>query len=351
MQGGGRLFYIGAGTSGRLGILDASEIPPTYGVEDGLVVGIIAGGDNAIRNAIEFAEDDNGQAWIDLNKYQISSQDFLIGIAASGETPYVLGGIAIAKQKGISTGCIVCNGQSSIAKVAEYPIELITGPEFVTGSTRMKAGTAQKMTLNIISTSLMIQLGKVKGNRMMEMKLSNDKLNKRAIHILMQELNISNGVASGSSSGRYFALVFDNMNASGGSFVLSEIQVIIDGVSQTLGAASASIHSTSFNISGNLSNNSFANDASNYGYSTTVPAYIIIDLGEIKSIDGLAIGVTGFGGSINGMEYFAERITMKNSDLNPSIGGYGSMTNVKVIENLSRMLFTPNARYDILATP
>jgi N-acetylmuramic acid 6-phosphate etherase len=196
MQAGGRLFYIGAGTSGRLGILDASEIPPTYGVEDGLVVGIIAGGDNAIRKAIEFAEDDNLQAWIDLNEHQINSQDFLIGIAASGETPYVLGGIAIAKQKGISTGCIVCNEHSSIAQQADYPIELLTGPEFVTGSTRMKAGTAQKMTLNMISTSLMIQLGKVKGNKMMEMKLSNNKLNDRATHILMQELKISNEEAT-----------------------------------------------------------------------------------------------------------------------------------------------------------
>ena len=196
MQGGGRLFYIGAGTSGRLGILDASEIPPTYGVEEGVVLGIIAGGDNAIRKAIEFAEDDKSQAWIDLNKHQINSKDFLIGIAASGETPYVLGGIAIAKEKGITTGCIVCNSMSSIAQVADYPIELITGPEFVTGSTRMKAGTAQKMTLNMISTSLMIQLGKVKGNKMIEMKLSNNKLNKRAIHILMQELNISNEEAT-----------------------------------------------------------------------------------------------------------------------------------------------------------
>ena len=196
MQGGGRLFYIGAGTSGRLGILDASEIPPTYGVEDGIVIGVIAGGDNAIRKAIEFAEDDKSQAWIDLNKHQINSKDFLIGIAASGETPYVLGGIAIAKEKGITTGCIVCNSLSSIAQVADYPIELITGPEFVTGSTRMKAGTAQKMTLNMISTSLMIQLGKVKGNKMMEMKLSNNKLNKRAVHLLMQELNISNKEAT-----------------------------------------------------------------------------------------------------------------------------------------------------------
>ena len=174
MQVGGRIFYIGAGTSGRLGVLDASEIPPTYGVDDGMVIGIIAGGDQAIRKSIEFAEDDANQAWIDLSKFEINTKDFLIGIAASGETPYVLGGIA-----------------SSIAQEADYPIELLTGPEFVTGSTRMKAGTAQKMTLNMISTSLMIQLGKVKGNKMIEMQVSNKKLWNRAIGILMQELGIS----------------------------------------------------------------------------------------------------------------------------------------------------------------
>lgn len=196
MQAGGRLFYIGSGTSGRLGILDASEIPPTYGVDDGMVIGVIAGGDHAIRKAVEFAEDDTSQAWIDLSKFKINTKDFLIGIAASGETPYVLGGITIAKQKGIATGCIVCNQHSSIAKEADYPIELLTGPEFVTGSTRMKAGTAQKMTLNMISTSLMIQLGKVKGNKMMEMQLSNKKLWNRATDILMQELGISNEDAS-----------------------------------------------------------------------------------------------------------------------------------------------------------
>ena len=180
MQVGGRIFYIGAGTSGRLGVLD-----------DGMVIGIIAGGDQAIRKSIEFAEDDANQAWIDLSKFEINTKDFLIGIAASGETPYVLGGIAIAKQKGIATGCIVCNQHSSIAQKADYPIELLTGPEFVTGSTRMKAGTAQKMTLNMISTSLMIQLGKVKGNKMIEMQVSNKKLWNRAIGILMQELGIS----------------------------------------------------------------------------------------------------------------------------------------------------------------
>ncbi len=190
MKAGGRLFYIGAGTSGRLGILDASEIPPTYNVHN-TVIGLIAGGDTAIRNAIEFAEDDTEQAWKDLSTYNISSKDFLIGIAASGSTPYVLGGIKIAKENGISTGCIVCNSGSIIAKEADYPIELVTGPEFVTGSTRMKAGTVQKMALNMISTTVMIQLGKVKGNKMVEMQLSNSKLWNRATLMLVQELGIS----------------------------------------------------------------------------------------------------------------------------------------------------------------
>ncbi len=192
MKAGGRLFYIGAGTSGRLGVLDASEIPPTYGVSHGIVIGIIAGGDLAIRKAVEFAEDDTRQAWKDLSKHDINEQDFLIGIAASGETPYVLGGIRDAKEKGIATGCIVCNLGSTIAKEANFPIELQTGPEFVTGSTRMKAGTAQKLALNMISTSLMIQLGKVKGNKMIEMQLSNNKLWNRAVIMLTQELSISN---------------------------------------------------------------------------------------------------------------------------------------------------------------
>lgn len=191
MKTGGRLFYIGAGTSGRLGILDASEIPPTYSMYD-KVIGIIAGGDTAIRNSVEFAEDDTAQAWKDLSEYKIDSKDFLLGIAASGTTPYVLGGIKDAKQHGIPTGCIVCNSGSVIAKEADYPIELITGPEFVTGSTRMKAGTAQKMVLNMISTTAMIQLGKVKGNKMVEMQLSNNKLWKRATKMLIQELGIDN---------------------------------------------------------------------------------------------------------------------------------------------------------------
>ena len=196
MQSGGRLFYLGAGTSGRLGVLDAAEIPPTYGVDEGMVIAVIAGGENAIRKAIEFAEDDTSQAWIDLSKFKINTHDFLIGIAASGETPYVLGGMVAAQQKGIATGCIVCNQSSSIAHAADYPVELITGPEFVTGSTRMKAGTAQKMTLNMISTALMIQLGKVKGNSMIEMRLSNKKLWNRAVIILTHELGISVEAAS-----------------------------------------------------------------------------------------------------------------------------------------------------------
>lgn len=191
MKAGGRLFYIGAGTSGRLGVLDASEIPPTYGVSHDIVIGLIAGGDIAIRKAVEFAEDDTTQAWKDLKKHKITNIDFLIGIAASGETPYVLGGIKAAKENGVTTGCIVCNHGSTIASEADFPVELATGAEFVTGSTRMKAGTAQKMALNMISTSLMIQLGKVKGNKMIEMQLSNNKLWNRAVIMLTQELGVS----------------------------------------------------------------------------------------------------------------------------------------------------------------
>ncbi|UZR95509.1 N-acetylmuramic acid 6-phosphate etherase [Chondrinema litorale] len=190
MEQGGRLFYIGAGTSGRLGILDASECPPTYGVPHGLVVGLIAGGDTAIRKAVEFAEDDLGQAWKDLEGYDINEKDSLIGIAASGRTPYVIGGLRTAREKGILTGCIVCNENSNVAKEAEYPVEVVVGPEFVTGSTRMKSGTAQKLVLNMISTSVMIQLGKVKGNKMVDMQLSNTKLVDRATRMVMEELGI-----------------------------------------------------------------------------------------------------------------------------------------------------------------
>lgn len=190
MQKGGRLFYIGAGTSGRLGILDASEIPPTYGVSYDLVVGVIAGGDNAIRHAAEFAEDDNEQAWKDLEKFDPIEKDVLVGIAASGSTPYVMGGIQAANKKGLMTGCIVCNPGSTVAQVAQCPIEVIVGPEVVTGSTRMKAGTATKLVLNMISTALMIKQGRVKGNRMVDMKMSNRKLLQRGEKMLMNELNI-----------------------------------------------------------------------------------------------------------------------------------------------------------------
>lgn len=191
MLSGGRLFYIGAGTSGRLGIVDASECPPTFGVDHGLVIGIMAGGDKAIRKAVEFAEDDIYQGWQDLKDYDIDKNDVLIGIAASGSTPYVVGALQTAQENGIITGCIVCNGNSAMAKHADFPIEAIVGPEFVTGSTRMKAGTAQKLILNMISTSVMIKLGKIKGNKMVDMQLSNDKLVERGTQMVMQALNIS----------------------------------------------------------------------------------------------------------------------------------------------------------------
>lgn len=190
MKSGGRLFYIGAGTSGRLGILDASECPPTYGVEQGLVVGLIAGGDKAIRKAVEFAEDDTKGAWNDLKKHKINNKDVVIGIAASGSTPYVLGGIELCNKNNIVTGGITCNPNSALAKVAQYPIEVVVGPEFVTGSTRMKAGSAQKMVLNMISTSVMVKLGKVKGNVMVDMQLSNLKLIDRGTKILVRSLNL-----------------------------------------------------------------------------------------------------------------------------------------------------------------
>ena len=191
MKKGGRLFYIGAGTSGRLGILDASEIPPTYGMPQGRVIGLIAGGDKAIREAVENAEDDAQQAWNDLSAHHITNQDVLIGIAASGSTPYVIGGVKKAREQGIVTGCITCNTGSNLAREVEYPIEVVVGPEFVTGSTRMKAGTAQKLVLNMISTTVMIQLGRVKGNKMVDMQLTNHKLVDRGTRMIMQELGIS----------------------------------------------------------------------------------------------------------------------------------------------------------------
>lgn len=191
MKTGGRLFYIGAGTSGRLGIVDASECPPTYGVPQGLVIGLIAGGDKAIRKAVEFAEDDIQQGWKDLQAHKINSKDIVIGIAASGSTPYVIGALDTCNENDILTACIVCNKGSNVAKVSKHKIEVIVGPEFVTGSTRMKSGTAQKLVLNMISTSVMIKLGKVKGNKMVEMQLSNNKLVDRGTNMIAKELNIS----------------------------------------------------------------------------------------------------------------------------------------------------------------
>lgn len=191
LKNGGRLFYIGAGTSGRLGILDASECPPTFGVQHDLVIGLIAGGDSAIRNAVEFAEDSIEQCWKDLNKYAISKKDIVVGIAASGTTPYVLNGLKKCNNHQIKTGCIVCNKNSPISLTAAYPIEVVVGPEFLTGSSRMKAGTAQKIVLNMITTTTMIQLGRVQGNKMVDMELSNHKLINRATTMIMKELDIS----------------------------------------------------------------------------------------------------------------------------------------------------------------
>ncbi len=197
LSNGGRLFYIGAGTSGRLGIVDASECPPTYGVEHGLVVGIIAGGDSAIRKAVEFAEDDLDGGWNDLKEHNISEKDVVIGIAASGSTPYVVGGLKRCNENNIVTGGITCNPGSPLASEALHPIEVVVGPEFVTGSTRMKAGTAQKLVLNMISTTVMVKLGKVKGNRMVDMQLSNNKLIARGTMMIMKALNIPEEEAAG----------------------------------------------------------------------------------------------------------------------------------------------------------
>lgn len=191
MQAGGRLFYIGAGTSGRLGIVDASECPPTFGVPFDMVNGIIAGGDKAIRRAVENAEDDLNQAWNDLTAFDINQNDSVIGIAASGTTPYVIGGLQKCNEHEIYTACITCNAGSPLAAVANQPIEVVVGPEFVTGSSRMKAGTAQKLVLNMISTSVMIRLGRVRGNRMVDMQLSNDKLVDRGIKMIMLEIPVS----------------------------------------------------------------------------------------------------------------------------------------------------------------
>ncbi len=196
MKNGGRLFYIGAGTSGRLGIVDASECPPTFGVEQGLVLGLMAGGDKAIRKAVEFAEDDKMLGWKDLLTHQVTEKDVVIGIAASGTTPYVIGSLENCQKNKITTSCIVCNTNSPLAQFADYPIEVVVGPEFVTGSTRMKSGTAQKLILNMISTAVMIKLGKVKGNKMVDMQLSNNKLVDRGAKMIMQELGVDYNIAN-----------------------------------------------------------------------------------------------------------------------------------------------------------
>ena len=195
LKNGGRLFYIGSGTSGRLGILDASECPPTFGIKDDVVIGIIAGGDKAIRKSQEYAEDSLNQAWKDLINYKISNKDIVIGIAASGTTPYVLGGIKKCNENKITTGCITCNKKSPLSAISNYPIEAVVGPEYITGSSRMKSGTAQKLILNMISSTVMIKLGRIKGNKMVDMQLSNNKLVKRGEEIVKSELNITESKA------------------------------------------------------------------------------------------------------------------------------------------------------------
>jgi len=191
MKQGGRLFYMGAGTSGRLGIVDASECPPTFGVDFGRVIGIIAGGDGAIRKAVEFAEDDEEQGWKDLQTFNINKNDVVVGIAASGRTPYVIGALKKCNEEGISTGCVVCNAGSAVAAVSKYPVEVVVGPEFVTGSTRLKSGTAQKLVLNMLTTCTFIQLGHVKGNKMVDMQLSNYKLVDRGTRMVMEETGLN----------------------------------------------------------------------------------------------------------------------------------------------------------------
>jgi N-acetylmuramic acid 6-phosphate etherase len=195
MKKGGRIFYLGAGTSGRLGVLDASEVPPTFGVPHSMVIGLIAGGETALRRAVESAEDDPNKAWRELEIFNINAKDTVIGIAASGTTPYVIGGVRKARENGILTGCITCNPDSKLVEVTEIPIVVVVGPEFVTGSTRLKAGTAQKMVLNMITTSVMIKLGRVKGNKMVNMQLTNKKLIERGIRMIVEELNIQREAA------------------------------------------------------------------------------------------------------------------------------------------------------------
>ena len=190
MKIGGRVFYVGAGTSGRLGIVDASECPPTFGVDHGLVIGLMAGGDKAMRKAVEFAEDDIELGWKDLSEHNINTNDVVVGIAASGTTPYVIGALKKCQEQKITTACIVCNEGSPVSEVSDIAIEIVVGPEFVTGSTRMKSGTAQKLVLNMISTSVMIKLGKVKGNKMVDMQLSNNKLVDRGTKMIMKEIAV-----------------------------------------------------------------------------------------------------------------------------------------------------------------
>lgn len=187
---GGRLFYIGAGTSGRLAVVDASECPPTYGIPYGMVVALIAGGEKAITTAVEFAEDDKEQGWKDLEANNVSEKDVVVGIAASGTTPYVIGALEQCKKRGIITGSISCNPNSPISEAADYPVEVIVGPEFITGSTRMKSGTAQKLVLNMISTTVMIQLGRVEDNKMVNMQLTNEKLIDRGTKMVMERTGI-----------------------------------------------------------------------------------------------------------------------------------------------------------------
>lgn len=190
LSNGGRLFYIGAGTSGRLGVVDASECPPTFGVPHNLVIGLIAGGDSAIRKAVEFAEDDHQLSWTDLRKHDINQKDIVVGIAASGTTPYVVYGLKKCKENGISTGCITCNKGAPISKESDFPVEVVVGPEFVTGSTRMKSGTAQKLVLNMLTTSVMIKLGHVQDNKMVDMQLSNDKLVDRGTKLILEKTDL-----------------------------------------------------------------------------------------------------------------------------------------------------------------
>jgi len=191
MEKGGRLFYVGAGTSGRLGVVDASECPPTYGVPHGMVVGLMAGGNGAMYQAVEFAEDDLEQGFKDIEAHQIDANDMVVGIAASGRTPYVIGALKTCQEKGIATGCIVCSSGSKIAMYADFPVEVIVGPEYVTGSTRMKSGTAQKLVLNMITTSTMIRLGRVHGNKMVDMQLSNEKLVDRGTQMVVKSTGLS----------------------------------------------------------------------------------------------------------------------------------------------------------------